>query len=145
MAARLGRRGRGRSLGCGAAARAAMNWKAEKRRADELAEQLDALGPIGVARFFSGASLRLDGVLFGFVHAGSLFLRVDDDTRAAFERAGMRPFSYSGRTRTVVVGGYYETPADVLEDVGMLRDWCRDAHRAALRAGAGARRAKRKA
>ncbi|KJR91928.1 TfoX/Sxy family protein [Burkholderia pseudomallei] len=126
-----------------------MNWKAEKRRADELAEQLDALGPIGVARFFSGASLRLDGVLFGFVHAGSLFLRVDDDTRAAFERAGMRPFSYSGRTRTVVVGGYYETPADVLEDVGMLRDWCRDAHRAAhraaLRAGAGARRAKRKA
>lgn len=108
-----------------------MNWKAEKLRADELAEQLDALGPIGVARFFSGASLRLDGVLFGFVHAGSLFLRVDDDTRAAFERAGMRPFSYPGRTRTVVVGGYYETPADVLEDVGMLRDWCRDAYRAA--------------
>ncbi|WP_009907910.1 TfoX/Sxy family protein [Burkholderia thailandensis] len=111
-----------------------MNWKAEKLRADELAEQLDALGPIGVARFFSGASLRLDGVLFGFVHAGSLFLRVDDDTRAAFERAGMRPFSYPGRTRTVVVGGYYETPADVLEDVGMLRDWCRDAYRAAVRA-----------
>ncbi len=145
MAARLGRRGRGRSLGCGAAARAAMNWKAEKRRADELAEQLDALGPIGVARFFSGASLRLDGVLFGFVHAGSLFLRVDDDTRAAFERAGMRPFSYSGRTRTVVVGGYTETPAEGREDGGRLREWWRDAHRAALRAGAGARRAKRKA
>lgn len=116
-----------------------MNWKAEKLRADELAEQLDALGPIGVARFFSGASLRLDGVLFGFVHAGSLFLRVDDDTRAAFERAGMRPFSYPGRTRTVVVGGYYETPADVLEDVGMLRDWCRDAYRAAARARNGVR------
>ncbi|AOJ05716.1 MULTISPECIES: TfoX/Sxy family protein [Burkholderia] len=119
-----------------------MNWKTEKLRADELAEQLAGFGPIGVARFFSGASLRLDGVLFGFVHEGSLFLRVDDDNRAAFERAGMQPFSYPGRTRTVVVGGYYETPADVLEDVGTLRDWCRDAYRAAVRAGA--RRAKRK-
>ncbi|MBU9556631.1 TfoX/Sxy family protein [Burkholderia multivorans] len=31
--------------------------------------------------------------------------------------------------------GYYETPADVLEDAGALFDWCRSAYRAALLAG----------
>ncbi|SMF98821.1 TfoX/Sxy family protein [Burkholderia singularis] len=124
-----------------------MSWQTEKQRADEFAEQLADLGRIAVTRFFSGAALRVDGVLFGFVIRGSLFLRVDEVNRPAFERCGMGPFSYLARSRAVVIGGYYEAPADVLEDIGALRDWCRDAYRAAVRAGAAmktsARRAKR--
>jgi len=119
-----------------------MSWQADKAHGEEIAYQIASLGHIEVTRFFSGAALRLDGVMFGFLARGSLFLRVDDVNRPAFVAAGMGPFSYSGRTRTVALEGYYETPADVLEDAGALFDWCRGAYRAALLAGPPKRKAR---
>ncbi|WP_105131940.1 TfoX/Sxy family protein [Burkholderia sp. BE12] len=119
-----------------------MSWQAEKAHGEEIAYQLAPLGTVAVARFFSGAALRLDGVMFGFMSRGSLFLRVDDVNRPAFVAAGMGPFSYARPTRTVALEGYYETPADVLEDAGALFDWCRSAYRAALLAGPPKRKAR---
>ncbi|MCA8235719.1 TfoX/Sxy family protein [Burkholderia cenocepacia] len=119
-----------------------MSWQAEKAHGEEIAYQLAPLGTVVVARFFSGAALRLDGVMFGFMSRGSLFLRVDDVNRPAFVAAGMGPFSYARPTRTVALEGYYETPADVLEDAGALFDWCRSAYRAALLAGPPKRKAR---
>ena len=112
-----------------------MSWQSEQAHGEEIAYQLAPLGNVTVARFFSGAAMRLDGVMFGFMSRGSLFLRVDDVNRPAFVAAGMGPFSYERPTRTVSLDGYYETPADVLEDAGALFDWCRSAYRAA-RSGA---------
>ena len=109
-----------------------MSWQSEQAHGEEIAYQLAPLGNVTVARFFSGAAMRLDGVMFGFMSRGSLFLRVDDVNRPAFVAAGMGPFSYERPTRTVSLDGYYETPADVLEDAGALFDWCRSAYRAAL-------------
>lgn len=120
-----------------------MSWQADKAHGEEIAYRIASLGRVGVTRFFSGAAMRLDGVMFGFLARGSLFLRVDDVNRPAFVAAGMGPFSYTGRTRTVALEGYYETPADVLEDAGALFDWCRSAYRAALLAGAPKRKAKK--
>ncbi|RQS53307.1 TfoX/Sxy family protein [Burkholderia sp. Bp8986] len=122
-----------------------MSWQSEKAHGEEIAYRLAPLGKVEVARFFSGAAMRLDGVMFGFMSRGSLFLRVDDVNRPAFVAAGMGPFSYERPTRTVALEGYYETPADVLEDAGALFDWCRGAYRAALLAGAPKRKAKGKA
>ncbi|NTX27922.1 TfoX/Sxy family protein [Burkholderia pyrrocinia] len=119
-----------------------MSWQADKAHGEEIAYQIASLGRLEVTRFFSGAAMRLDGVMFGFLARGSLFLRVDDVNRPAFVAAGMGPFSYSGRTRTVALEGYYETPADVLEDAGALFDWCRGAYRAALLAGPPKRKAR---
>ncbi|MCU9953729.1 MULTISPECIES: TfoX/Sxy family protein [Burkholderia] len=119
-----------------------MSWQADKAHGEEIAYQIASLGHIEVTRFFSGAALRLDGVMFGFLARGSLFLRVDDVNRPVFVAAGMGPFSYSGRTRTIALEGYYETPADVLEDAGALFDWCRGAYRAALLAGPPKRKAR---
>lgn len=119
-----------------------MSWQAEKAHGEEIAYQLAPLGTVVVARFFSGAALRLDGVMFGFMSRGSLFLRVDDVNRPAFVAAGMGPFSYARPTRIVALEGYYETPADVLEDAGALFDWCRSAYRAALMAGPPKRKAR---
>ena len=121
-----------------------MSWQSEKAHGEEIAYQLAPLGTVAVVRFFSGAALRLDGVMFGFMSRGSLFLRVDDVNRPAFVAAGMGPFSYERPTRTVALEGYYETPADVLEDTGALFDWCRGAYRAALLAGAPKRKARPK-
>ncbi|VWC27125.1 competence protein TfoX [Burkholderia lata] len=119
-----------------------MSWQSEKAHGEEIAYQLAPLGNVTVVRFFSGAAMRLDGVMFGFMSRGSLFLRVDDVNRPAFVAAGMGPFSYERPTRTVSLDGYYEAPADVLEDAGALFDWCRSAYRAALLAGPPKRKAR---
>ncbi|VWC04448.1 TfoX/Sxy family protein [Burkholderia metallica] len=119
-----------------------MSWQSEKARGEEIAYQLAPLGNVTVVRFFSGAAMRLDGVMFGFMSRGSLFLRVDAVNRPAFVAAGMGSFLYERPTRTVALAGYYETPADVLEDAGALFDWCRSAYRAALLAGPPKRKAR---
>ncbi|CAN7685738.1 TfoX/Sxy family protein [Rhizobium sp. LjRoot254] len=98
----------------------------------EIAERLHLLGPIATGRFFGGAALKLHGVQFAFVMKGSLYLRVDDESRNAFEALGAVPFAYSGISKTVTVASYYEAPAEILDDVDVLSDWAVHAHSAAL-------------
>ncbi len=80
-----------------------MSVTSARDRGHEFVECLSAIGPITVGRFFGGAGLVKDGVQFGFVMMGSLYLRVDDKSRAAFEALGAAPFSYAGRSKTVTV------------------------------------------
>ena len=98
----------------------------------DIAGRIDGLGPIGVGRFFAGAALLADGVQFGFVMKGTLYLRVDDASRPDFEALGARPFSYAGSSKIVTVASYYEVPEDVLEDADELCGWATRARRAAL-------------
>lgn len=98
----------------------------------EIADRLHLLGPIETARFFGGAALKLYGVQFAFVMKGSLYLRVDDESRNAFEALGALPFAYAGISNTVTVASYYEAPAEILDDVDVLADWGARAYSAAL-------------
>ncbi|MDY6948394.1 MAG: TfoX/Sxy family protein [Pseudomonadota bacterium] len=100
----------------------------------EIAERITGLGPVTVRRFFSGAGLVADDVQFAFVIDGSLYLKVDDEFRAAFEALGARPFVYQGKRRSVTISSYYEAPEDVLYDQDELRRWAVRSHRAAAAA-----------
>ena len=108
-----------------------MSVDSARERALEIADRIESLGVVSVRRFFGGASLVVDGVQFGFVMKGSLYLRVDDTSRTAFEALGGTPFAYAGGSRTVTVASYYETPDAILEDAEQLRHWVAAAHRAA--------------
>lgn len=104
------------------------------------------LGPVETRRFFGGTGLLLDGTLFGFVHGGELWLRVDEAGRRAFEAAGARPFSYRTATREVTVGAYWAAPEEVRLVPEVLHDWAARALAAARanppkRRGAARRRA----
>lgn len=100
----------------------------------EFAARINALGPVTVTRFFAGAGLVADGVQFGFVMKGSLYLRVDDKSRAVFVAAGAAPFAYAGRSKAVTVASYYEAPSEVVDDLDQLGRWASEAHRAAVAA-----------
>lgn len=97
----------------------------------EIAERITGLGPITVRRFFNGAGLVADDVQFAFVINGSLYLKVDDEFRAAFEAMGAKPFVYEGKRKPVTISSYYETPEDVIYDEDELRCWAVRSHRAA--------------
>jgi DNA transformation protein len=101
--------------------------------ARDFADRIHGVGPVSTSRFFGGAALKVDGVQFGFVMKGSLYLRVDSEGRAVFEAMGALPFQYSSRSEKVTVTSYYEVPAEVMEDPDMLSYWAVRAHTAAPR------------
>lgn len=105
----------------------------------DLAERIRRSGKVAVRRFFGGAALVVDGLQIGFVMKGSLYLRVDDASRAQFEAMGSAPFTYAGAGRTATVARYYETPAEILDDTDKLCDWVQTARRAAFSDGNSAR------
>lgn len=104
---------------------------AQRMLAEEFADRVDGVGAISVHRYFAGASLRADGVQFGFVMKGVLYLRADDANRSDFLARGCHPFSYRGASGSVTVAAYYEAPSEILDDAEQLSAWAADALRAA--------------
>ncbi|MBV2149864.1 TfoX/Sxy family protein [Sphingobium sp. AS12] len=114
-----------------------MNIVTSRELALDLAERIGGLHTITVKRFFGGAALVADGVQFGFVMKGSLYLRVDDAGRATFEAMGAAPFRYAAAGWVVTVTGYYEVPTDIVDDPERLRAWAEQARRTAATARGG--------
>jgi len=110
-----------------------MNARTNAQRvlAEDYAAQIDGIDPISVHLYFSGAALRAGGVQFAFVMKGIFYLRVDADTRRAFEQRGCAPFSYRGVLGEIVVPAYYQAPGEILDDPEELSSWATAALRAA--------------
>ncbi|MCC7046347.1 MAG: TfoX/Sxy family protein [Alphaproteobacteria bacterium] len=96
---------------------------------------LSGFGPVAIRRMFGGAGVYREGVMFALVAYDTLYLKVDDTTRADYESAGMGPFTYQGKSEPVSLG-YFQAPPETMEDADMLCDWARKAYGAALRARA---------
>lgn len=86
---------------------------------------------------FGGHGVFLDGVMFGLVADGDLYLKVDDANREDFARAGLGPFVYGGKDRPTTMS-YHRAP-EPIEDWRILEPWARGALAAARRAAAGKR------
>lgn len=97
-----------------------------------LCDQLRGWGPIQVRRMFGGHGVFRGGVMFGLIHAETLYLRSDAATRDDFAALGMKPFSYRRSGKHVALG-YHQAPADALDDCDLLAEWADKAYAAALR------------
>jgi DNA transformation protein and related proteins len=85
-----------------------------------VAEQLRPLGPLSIARFFGGLSVKSGSTLFAMIMDGTLYFAVDDTLRAEYEKFGSQCFSYASKKGRVDVRRFYEVPADFLEDAAQL-------------------------
>jgi DNA transformation protein len=105
-------------------------------------EQLNRLAPVTARGMFGGVGLYTAGLFFGLIDDDTLYFKVDDGNRAAFEAAGMQPFRPFGPDTPPMA--YFEVPADAIEDPEALRPWLAGALAAARRARAkkGAKSAK---
>lgn len=103
----------------------------QRALAQGFAEQIEGIGEVSVHRYFGGAGLRAGGIQFGLVMKGVLYLKVDDNSRQAFEALECAPFRYSGASGQVTVAAYYEAPDVILDDADALSAWALRAHRAA--------------
>ncbi|NKK59632.1 TfoX/Sxy family protein [Rhizobium ruizarguesonis] len=100
-----------------------MTSEATRELALDFASQIAPAGCIDVRRFFGGSALVRNGVQFGFVMKGTLYLRVDEAMRAEFEADGSEPFSYRAAGREVTVRRYYAVPAHVVDDPALLHGY----------------------
>lgn len=81
---------------------------------------------------FGGLGLFRDGLMIAIVQGGRLYLKVDDQTRPAFEAAQGQPFEYRARQRTVALT-YWTPPDSVFEDPDEVCVWAERAYEAARR------------
>jgi DNA transformation protein len=92
------------------------------------------LGPVHAKSMFGGYGFCLDGVMFALTFEDRLFLKVDDETRTKFAKAGCAPFTYQRHGRTVTMS-YSEAPDGTLSSPKRLLPWAELGLAAANRAG----------
>lgn len=86
-------------------------------------EQLGDIDSVLARSMFGGVGLYSAGVFFGLLAANTLYLKVDDTNRDAYEAEGMAAFRpYADKPMTM---SYYQVPARVLEDADELTKWVR--------------------
>jgi DNA transformation protein len=96
----------------------------------------DAAGPgapVRPKRMFGGWGLYLGELFVALIADERLFLKVDANTRAAFEAAGCQPFVYEGKGKAMTLS-YWTAPADAMESPALMLPWARLAAQAALSA-----------
>ena len=101
-------------------------------------EQLDGVKGLSSRRMFGGMGLYAGETFFAIIDNDTLFFKVDDKLRARYQERGMPPFApIPGKPAML---GYYQVPADVLEDADVLRRWAADSVAAHAKPRAGRRR-----
>jgi DNA transformation protein and related proteins len=96
-------------------------------------------GEIVVKKLFGGKGLSIDGKNFAIIAFDQLWLKVDDESRDAFAKAGCRIFTYTWTDGLERHLGYYTVPEAAMESAALMRPWAQLAWGAALRAAANKR------
>ncbi len=81
-------------------------------------ELLAPLGDVSSRSMFGGYGIFHESDMFALISGSTLYFKVDDTNRAAYEAAGSNCFQ---TTR------YFSIPAEVLEGGEQLHDWARAA------------------
>jgi DNA transformation protein len=83
--------------------------------------------PVSVKRMFGGAGIYAEGVMFGLVFDGAIYLKVDETSIPEFERERSRPFVYTRAKSAGRVGraslSYWRLPERLYDDPEELAVW----------------------
>lgn len=102
------------------------------------------LGPVNIRPMFGGAGVYHDSVMIALIADETLYLKVDDQSRPAFDEAGSEPFVYEGKGKPIAMS-YVTLPEEALDDPDAALNWLTLASEAPRRAQAvKARRSRRR-
>jgi DNA transformation protein len=94
-------------------------------------EQLAALPALSTRRMFGGLGIYCDASFFALIDDDVLFFKVDDANRDDYVSRGMKAFMpFPGQPSL----GYFQVPADVIEEAEELARWARRSVEVARRA-----------
>ena len=104
--------------------------------AEFLCEQFAPLGRVTMRGMFGTTGMFCDGLMFGVVTDNTLYFRVDDQNRAAFEEAAsLPPLNYRKKGRTIYLS-FWRAPERLFDEPDELVTWARAALAAARRVAA---------
>lgn len=93
------------------------------------------IGEITVGGLFGGSALYVEGdVMFACIIGGTLYMKSDESTHAAFAEAGSEPFTYSKSGGETVVTSLMSLPDSASDDPDEARDWAQLSYTPALKA-----------
>jgi DNA transformation protein and related proteins len=95
---------------------------ADKSFKEFILDQLSSLPEVRAKAMFGAHGLYQAGRFFGILDEGRLYFKVNEQSRTAYAKRGMKPFTYAMKGRVITMS-YYEVPPDVLEDAGELVAW----------------------
>ena len=101
--------------------------------AEFVLEILRAWLPVSAKRMFGGHGIYHAGVMFALIADGQLYLKVDDQSRPAFEAKNLQAFVYEAKGRRVSLS-YFRAPDAMLDEPDVAREWAERGWQAALRA-----------
>jgi DNA transformation protein len=99
------------------------------------AELLGSTGAVRTRRMFGGHGFYVDDLFIALIAAERLYLKVDAQTRAAFEAQACVPFVYDREGKAASLA-YFSAPEEAMESPPLMQPWARLALAAALRARA---------
>ena len=84
---------------------------------------LNEVRGVSAKAMFGGYGLYKEGTIFGIIADDTVYFKVDDVSRAEYEKRGSEAFSYSVKGGKKVVMSYWEVPAEIQEDREAVADW----------------------
>ncbi len=99
-------------------------------------ELFEPVGTVSLRRMFGGAGLFHQGLMFALIIGETIYMKVDDINRPAYEAAGCEPFTYDTSRGSRGVMSYFALPEVVYDDQAEAAEWARGAIDAAFRADA---------
>jgi DNA transformation protein len=103
---------------------------------EHIRELFTGFGAVQVRRMFGGAGLYADGVMFGLISGGEIYLKADAASTADFEREGCGPFEYGTKHGRRAIKSYWRLPERLYDDAEELAQWARAALAVAQRSAA---------
>jgi DNA transformation protein len=100
--------------------------------ATHIVDLLDPFGPCEARRMFGGFGIFHQGLMFGLIADGDLYLKADAASRALFEAEDSTAFSYYKKEKEYKLA-YYLAPEEFFEDPEACLRWAQTAFDAALR------------
>lgn len=100
--------------------------------ATHIVDLLQHFGACEARRMFGGFGIFHQGLMFGLIAEGSLYLKADEQSRESFEAEGSEVFIYYKKDRPYRLS-YYLAPEAFFEDEKACLHWAGLAFDAALR------------
>ena len=94
---------------------------------------MQSIGPVMAKRMFGGHGIFLDGLMFGLIADGILYLKADKENKTEFTDRGLEAFKYSKKGKEYNMS-YYQAPDEALEDSEVMNHWANYAYNTALKA-----------
>lgn len=105
----------------------------EKEFVSYVVDLMQSVGPVHAKGMFGGHGIYFEGLMFGLVANGVLYLKVDKETESEFKDRGLEAFAFSKKGKEFKMS-YYEAPEETLENSEEMSLWANKAYGAALRA-----------